>query len=253
MIKKKVGVVLPYNTPHEHMFDELSSKLFHPATLLHGYKSTPPFKLPYCFTGFGSIQVGVSLGFDVTVMIGNNGFPAETFLKACINFFIDPANPFANVSTQETPNTSIAGQVADFFADNEEYESALVIWPYQTFENEKALFHSDSNSYNADFVFSHPLMKVDKYRIPECIVVAPRDMMADKEMECANALSVGTVDDILRGSFTRALSMVEIDREPFEEFRKKSFTPDDISVFLGSYLRGKRGILIDPRTHQFIT
>lgn len=245
----KVGVVLPFNAPSP-MLDEISSKIFHPATLpISTDKRKSEFKFPNCFSGYSSIALGVKMGFDVTVMVSAEDTPATRMLRACVDNFVDPANPFADILVQQTKQQSIAGQLEDFFVSNEEYDSALVIWPYQ-------IFHEDTNMFlahgDADFVYTHPLMKLDKSRVPECIAVAPRDINATSEMECANAISVGTVDSMLKGSFTRILTAVEVSQWDFMKFVATSVSPGDISLFLGEYLKSKRGILINPDSHTFI-
>ena len=252
MIRKRTGVVLPYNSPSV-LFDELSSKVFHPMALLNTPKRSTEevYKFPHCFTGYGSVQIGVKYGLDVTVMVGDTGSAAENSLIECMDNFIDPQNPFAAITVQRTSSTTIADQLNDFFRENEEYDSAVVVWPYQHFVfSETGMFEERDNFIK--FTFTHPLATLKRDRITECIVLAAKDVSSTSEIECSYASSVGTVDDILKGACTRVLSTVDVDREDFEEWRRLTSYPHDISMFLGVYLKGTTGTMLQCQSHTFI-
>lgn len=256
MIKKNQEVLLPYNSP-SLMFDEVSSKVFHAAAVPWKPRSSDKFKVPTHFTGSGSIGLAAKLGLNVTMTVSSDDSLLSTrSLIECANMFIDPANPFAFVDTLPTSETTIAGQVRAFFAASEA-SSVLVVWPYQIFDlAPKSLSSAVDEPFQlftsapegATFAYTHHMMQVMRSLIPEAVAVAPREISnLTDDIVCANACSVGTVDDMLKGSFTRLISMVAIDRDDFA-----AYSGNDIAEFLGQNLQGKRGVCVDPTKAYFM-
>lgn len=266
LTKNRVEVLLPYNTPSP-VFDEVTSKMFHLAALpwRAPKQKTPHIKVPHHFTGSGSIALATKMNLNVTMMVNEDtSTPSVRTLIECTNMFVDPANPFAFVDVQTTASASIAGQVRDFFKTSEAQFAAL-IWPYQTFNvdllnkqvNVNGLtgterlqqFFSGVGDYR--FIYTHHLLDIDESMVPEAVAVCANDSelrKTDEEITCVTACSVGTVDDLLKGSFKRLISMALIERDAFA-----AYSGDSIADFLSGYLPKKSGALLPPHVGQFMT
>ena len=253
----KTVVLLPYNTPSE-MFDDLTSKMFHPMTLLNNVSKrkkneTTVYKLPHCVTGCSVLRYAVKLGYDVIITISDEESPARQQLKLSIEGFAEPSNPFALISYIETSSKTIANQVADVFAQTD-YEQVIVVWPYQMLNADKQNFEVYNSNMNNHFTYAHPLLMSQRKGSPEVVLVAAsgQNATSDTEITCSSALSVGTIDELLLGAFSRILTSVKIPRDEFENFRITSQDSSDISCFVSSFLKDKKGTMINPEGHSFI-
>ena len=237
-------MVLPWNSPCS-MLDDISSEIYHPASFPQLNKKTKTVKFPNGYVGYGMISVGVKLHLDIAIMLGSKDTIANRSVERCVDLFVDVDDPFANITIYKTCQTTIGSQVEDFFDANTQYEWALVLWPYQSFHIKDMATLLDRDE--ADFAFMHPLANAKiRDKITEGVMVNTCDTV------CKSVMSVGTIPDILKGSYTSFVSMVMIHRETFMAFRNSG--ADDVSMtgFLIEYLKGKTGTLVDPEQSEFI-
>ncbi len=245
---KGVVVLLPFATPHKAY---KKWGVFHPATIPYAQdRRASSFDEMKDYIGFESVKFATKISHTVVATIPPKSTVCGHALEELLSLYTDPNNILAEIERIEHHEDSIASQVEAAFNAVPNANSVLVIWPYQMFHPEDQMV-SGTAEYNAAFTFSHPMLNLRRDAIPEAIGVAVADETQENTVECKDVATLRDLDAMLKGSYTRVITSVEIFRDDFFAFRTEPEYPD-LSMLLKRTLAGKRGILTNHNGHSFI-
>jgi len=241
-------VLLPFATPHLGVFK--SCKVFHPAA--HPSKpadSTEGLNETKDYSGYSSVKIASMISHTVIATIPSKSTVAGLVLDSLLGSFINTDNILAEVERIEVTDCSIASQVKVAFEAQTHAKSVVVVWPYQVFNRNQAF----SGNGVADFAYTHPMANIKRGSLAECVVVAQEGdgLASENEIVCKDVLAYEAVDDLIKGHYTRVVSIVALRRDDFEAFVHSPEYPD-LSKLLKKTLVGKRGVLVNPQESDFI-
>jgi len=238
---------LPWNSPCSIVAIS-ASHLYHPMSLPKQERKTGIVKMPNGFCGAGSIGYGVKAGMDIVVTLSTEDNLATKSVIECINNYVSIDDPFADVQVVRSGETSIAGQLDDVFTGTE-YQRVLLLWPYQDVKIDKLNFNTDSN---IKFFYSHKNGTPRAGKVVTEVVGISAKIEEEDSILCKSAMSVGTIDEIVKGSFTRLVSSAYINREQWTAFQDSDADDRSVGAFLSESLKGETGALADPNVFGWI-
>jgi len=240
-------VLLPYATPHQNF--KFPWGAYHPAAALYQKdQGATLINEATDYVAYSSVHVASCLSHTVVATIPSKTTISGMMLDHVLSTFVNPENILAEVERLECDETTIAGQIKAAFDFYQHATRVLVIWPYQVFPN-RNIIAADGD---AKFAYSHPMLNVKPSKIPECVVVSA--VVASNgngdDIECHDVQEYKELDTLLKGHYTRVLSMVELNRDEFFDFTSSPTYPN-LTLLIKKTLVGKRGVMVG-QGHQFI-
>jgi len=241
-------VLLPFATPHSFF---KKGGVFHPAALPMQVEKRPKdFNETVSYTSYSAVKLAGSISTMVVATIPSKTTVAGMALDQLLSGFIDPVNILAEVERIEHDGDSIASQVTAGFNAYQGIDKLVLIWPYQMFDHEKPMAFTGEVTMG----HTHPMLSINKDHIPECVVFSVTDETEKDQTQCTvkNVMKLSDVDTMIKGSFTRVISVVDIMRDEWNVWQQTAQDPEDISEFLAKTLPGTQAGLVNPDGNQFI-
>ena len=244
--------LIPACTPHPSFSPE---GVFHPMTLLEGYKPGKTIEERVAYSGYSSIYFGSLASNTVAITVPQADSAWKKNLVQLASQFVDPANILAEVEILEAASdvdqwNTIAAQLGATFSFYKGANRVWLIWPYQTLDVKQPMLGSKKSDVH--FTYTHQNLIVQRKYVPECISLMPEDKDSENEMVCKSVSAYADVDDILKGAFTRCLSAVEVRRDEYDRWRKDSPTSYDIQELMKIVLVGKKGVLMNYKNYSLL-
>lgn len=244
---KGLVVLLPFATPHTAY---KKWGVFHPACHLSPRdRKSKEFDETKDYSGFDSVMFATRLSHTVVATIPPKTTVVGMMLEELLATYVDPNNILAEIERVEHAEDSIASQVEAAFNAVPSADKILVVWPYQIFNSEEPLPDHEPGNYS--FSFSHPMLNLRRDMIPEAIGISVVDESKEVQADLKDAVAIKDLDTLLKGSYTRILTSVEIRREDFDAHKGTPEYPDLVPLIKRT-LAGKPGLLTNPNGHQFI-
>jgi hypothetical protein len=255
-ISKANMVLLPYATPHPRMGTKWSS--FHPMAVPDFENSKTEWDDLRGWSGYSSVYLASEIASQVMITIPSVSTPAGFTLSDVIKRFVNPRNIVADVFTHESRSddhgSSIVEQIHEAFRLNSDVCNLAVVMPYQFFNFKDHKAGEPITGLDADFWYTHKHLRNARESIPECIGVAPMvDDNDQGEIEARDAKLFATLDDTLKGPYSRNLSVFVLSRSDFDELvRNGSGILPELETVVKKALAGKRGLGIPISSYSFI-
>lgn len=227
--------------------------VYHPLTLLMGYKPGVITDEKSAYSGYSSLFFGSMVSNTVVVAIPFGDAKVWVHnLRHLVSNFVNADNILAETELLEldparSDSGTIARQVKEAFDAYPSAARIMLIWPYQMVCAKQPIMATG----NIHFTYTHHNLNVQRRFVPECIVLAPEDKDAESEMVCKSVVAHADVDDILKAMYTRVLSTCEIHREEFMAYVGTTDYPN-MQPFLQKTLVGKRGALMNHKDYLWL-
>lgn len=241
--------LIPALTPHQSFS---VGGVFHPLTLLLGYKPGFLVDEKSTYSGYSGMHLGSMASNTVVVTVPGTNSVWKTVLKKLAEDFVNADNILAEAEILELDDhnpiaTTIAYQVQRTFAAYPGAKRIMLIWPYQMMSVKTPILGTGA----MDYTFTHHNLNVMRKLVPECLVLAAEDDGQEAEMVCKGVVSYEDVDDLLKPMYRRVLSSVEIPRDMFEYYANTQDFPN-MQKLVQQLIVGKRGVVMNHKDFAFL-
>lgn len=241
-------VLLPLATPHTYF---TKGGVFHAYCLPQQFnRKAKDLNQTTDYIGYSAVKFASKLSDQIVATIPPKTTVVGLMLDQLLDGFVDTNNILSQVERLEVDTDSIVSQVRATFAANSHEDKIVLIWPYQIFNAETPLASGDGG-----FVlgYTHPNASINKPNVPEAICFDVAEATDESgEVVVKTVMKFSEVDEMLRGNFTRFLSLVEIERDDFNVFEATAADKEDIFELIKKSITGKRAVLVNPQGNQFI-